>query len=307
MAEQKRWVDAIGADLASGMRHAAVFAGVMRDGFPGWYARVSGWFRFVMRRRTNERHSVLPRPVAIAEGLAVAASAIVATVLFVDPLFLEVVRGGGGVAKPVFEFITWFGKSDWILIATGIVIVALSLATADRFAGASRVVAHRVFLNAWYLFTTVAFSGLLANLGKNLIGRARPLTLDSVSVWVSSPFADNYAYASFPSGHATTAGAFAMALSLLFPRFRVFFWLAGAWIAISRPALGLHFPSDVLGGFFFGAAFSYVYARSFARKRLLFAFDEDGGLRLRGEGGMTALVGSQLKQAFERLAPPRGS
>ncbi|MGI9400523.1 MAG: phosphatase PAP2 family protein, partial [Rhizobiaceae bacterium] len=90
------------------------------------------------------------------------------------------------------------------------------------------------------------------------------------------PFTRGYEFASFPSGHATTAGAAAIALALLFPRLRSLFVVAGIWVAISRPALGVHFPSDVLAGFCFGAAFTYCYARSFARKRLLFAFTKNG-------------------------------
>jgi len=56
------------------------------------------------------------------------------------------------------------------------------------------------------------------------------------------------------------------------------FVVAGVWVALSRPALGVHFPSDVFAGFCLGAGFTWFYARSFARKRLLFGFDEKGGI-----------------------------
>ncbi|MEC9342964.1 MAG: phosphatase PAP2 family protein, partial [Pseudomonadota bacterium] len=62
---------------------------------------------------------------------------------------------------------------------------------------------------------------------------------------------------------------------------RVFILLLGVWIAVSRPVLGVHFPSDILAGFCLGGVFSWLYARAFARKRLLFGFNRDGGLRVR--------------------------
>jgi len=305
MSQHQRWIDAIGADLSAIIKFMAAVARRTVENYPGWQKRAAGWFRFVGRRRIDKRHGIFPGGLRAAEFLAVAGSIIAAVVLFVDPLFLEIVRSSNAGGHPVFRFITRFGQSDWILIATGIIIIVMSLATADRFHRHGRIVAHRIFLNAWYLFTTVAFSGLLANLAKNLIGRARPSTLTGDDIWVSAPFADRYDFAAFPSGHATTAGALAIALGLLFPRFRVFFWLAGAWIAVSRPALGVHFPSDMLAGFLFGAAFSYVYARSFARRRLLFRFKMDGSLQLRGEGGMAAFLDSQLRETIGRISPPR--
>ncbi len=75
-----------------------------------------------------------------------------------------------------------------------------------------------------------------------------------------------------------------MALALLFPRFQYVFLALGVFAALTRNFVGAHFPSDVWPGFVFGAVFSWLYARSFARKRLLFHFEPDGSLGLRGEG-----------------------
>jgi len=156
---------------------------------------------------------------------------------------------------------------------TGFILVIMSLIRADRFGGQKRVT---------YFFTAVAFSGLLALLMKNAIGRARPPIVEGMQVWQMSPFGDNYDFASFPSGHATTAGAVSMALALMFPRAAGLFLLAGIWIAASRAVIGVHFPSDAVAGLLFGALFSWLYARSFARKRLLFEFGATGRLKLRG-------------------------
>ena len=52
--------------------------------------------------------------------------------------------------------------------------------------------------------------------------------------------------------------------------------------------MGAHFPSDVVAGFTLGVVFTWLYARSFARKRLLFEFSSSGRLRLRDLGAKRA-------------------
>jgi membrane-associated phospholipid phosphatase len=59
---------------------------------------------------------------------------------------------------------------------------------------------------------------------------------------------------SFPSGHATTAGAGAMALALVAPRHRLVAAALALLIAASRVYLGVHFVGDVLAGLLLGAA-----------------------------------------------------
>lgn len=255
------------------------FAAASGEAGAEWWKGVRAWFRFVHYRRPDTRYAIFPPLFRMAEILAVAASIIAMLVLIADPFMLSVMRSPDWQPHPVFNTITEFGKSDWILYPTGAALIGFSLwrRSMSRKGGFNR---HSVMLAVYYLFTTIAFAGLLATLFKNLVGRARPPFVSEGLVWESIPFGDSYDYASFPSGHATTAGALAIALALVFPRLRVFFIVAGVWIAVSRPALGVHFPSDVVAGFAFGGAFAYYYARSFARKRLLFAFGEGGRLRL---------------------------
>jgi undecaprenyl-diphosphatase len=246
-----------------------------------WGLRVAAWFRFVHRRRPDTRFAVFPGYRRSAEILAVFASIVLGLVLVADTIFLTTLHSRDAFTLTLFEHLTRLGQSAWILYATGAVLLAVSFYPSEGLPRYRRTFMHGVILIAYYLFTTVAFSGLLTNLFKALFGRARPQFVPEGMVWFSMPFGDHYDYASFPSGHATTAGAFAVGLALLMPKLRVFILLAGIWIAISRPVLGVHFPSDIFAGFAFGGAFSWFYARAFARKRLLFGFDDKGGLRVR--------------------------
>jgi membrane-associated phospholipid phosphatase len=64
--------------------------------------------------------------------------------------------------------------------------------------------------------------------------------------------------ASFPSGHAATAFAAAVAVGLLYPRLRKPLLALAALIAISRVYLGVHFVTDVVVGSALGAAIGFA-------------------------------------------------
>lgn len=96
----------------------------------------------------------------------------------------------------------------------------------------------------------VTTAGLLVMLLKDLFDRARPPiadpSLDPVGIVPAS--------ASFPSGHAATAFAAAVAVALVYPRLgRPLLVLAGV-IALSRIYLGVHYVLDVAAGALLGIA-----------------------------------------------------
>ena len=93
---------------------------------------------------------------------------------------------------------------------------------------------------------------------KTLVDRARP-ELDPA---IALPHS-----ASFPSGHATTAFAAAVATAILVPRLRWPALLLAALVALSRVYLGVHFPLDVLAGALLGSAVGAAVALPALRRR----------------------------------------
>ncbi|WBB74070.1 phosphatase PAP2 family protein [Micromonospora sp. WMMD1128] len=122
-------------------------------------------------------------------------------------------------------------------------------------------------LAVWVVATMVA-GGLLGALLKLLVGRDRPDLLEPVA---------RAAGYSFPSGHALTAALAAGVLLLVFLPFarggagRVALWTAAALLTVvtglSRIALGVHWTSDVVGGWVLGAAVVAATAAGFTTWR----------------------------------------
>ncbi|MBL0374122.1 phosphatase PAP2 family protein [Rhizobium sp. KVB221] len=173
--------------------------------------------------------------------------------------------------------ITDVGASWWILTLTTLVIFAAwawkQFARSD-FAGR---MSTTIISMCFYVLISVGLAALIVNIIKRLIGRPRPFMADDHGIFSFNPLARNFDFESFPSGHATTNGAFFMALALLFPRFRWPLLVIGVCFALTRVFIGVHFPSDVTAGFGFGMWFAFAVAVWFSRYGIVF----DKSLRLK--------------------------
>ncbi|MDJ0613726.1 MAG: phosphatase PAP2 family protein [Rhizobiaceae bacterium] len=242
---------------------------------------VSNYFRFVSARKPDDSAKILPDwKLLFALGLSLTV-AIVLSYQIADPLLMQALGQGALPGVWWMGWITHAGKSDWLLVSTGSVLLFMSIYKFPNLSASHFIQWHHIFLKFYFAFTAVAFSGLLAIALKNIIGRARPVLFEDNDFWISSPFSDSYLYASFPSGHSTTMGAMIAVLFLVAPRLCLVLGPIAFLVAVSRFVIGVHFPSDVVAGLALGVIFTWIYARSFARKRLLFEFDSDGQLRLR--------------------------
>lgn len=160
------------------------------------------------------------------------------------------------------------GKSAWILYPTGIFLLACLFADWTRISGPARARWTRLQIAVFFVFISVAGSGLIVTTIKRIIGRARPVHFDTDGPMGFNPMAVDASYASFPSGHATTAGAFAMAMIMLVPEMRIPAIAFALGIGASRVFSYSHYPSDVLAGLAFGAIFSWLAAQWLAARGL---------------------------------------
>ena len=103
----------------------------------------------------------------------------------------------------------------------------------------------------------LTFSLIASQVAKLVWARPRPLlALYDVRI------VDNYLFThSFPSGHATTAFAAAVAFSMFLPRLRYIALGLAFLTAVSRVYLGVHYPLDVTYGAILGALIGYASAR----------------------------------------------
>jgi len=238
--------------------------------------------------------------LAAFEKAALALSVLVCAFLIIDPLVHNVVRGFDTETRHFFRSLTYLGKSNWILIISGGLILFFTWMGAkqtSRRRNAGYRFAQQLLL---FLFATVALSGIGVSLLKNILGRARPKFFEKLGPVEFQPFTFDHDFASFPSGHATTTGALVGVLAIVWPGARVPLFIAGAWIASTRFLIDAHYFSDAVAGGAIGVAFAYFLRDRLALRDWLFRRYEDGTIKLRGRV-MLRSVTSGLTSRFEAL------
>jgi membrane-associated phospholipid phosphatase len=218
-----------------------------------------------------------PRQLVIAAAVVLAAL-LICMILIDAPVARAVTQAPRWVILP-FEQITDFGLSGWFLWPLGILFLALAAlpATPTRL---SQAVLAAVMVRVGFLFLAIGVPGLFVTTVKRMIGRARPTVFlpGHVDPFAFAPFVWHADYASFPSGHATTAFAVLVAFCSLWPRARTVALIYAVAIALSRVVVLGHFPSDVIAGAVVGAVGALLVRYYFALRRLGFSIGPDGTL-----------------------------
>ena len=99
---------------------------------------------------------------------------------------------------------------------------------------------ERVGLDA---LTTLVVSHLAVQLVKRTVSRPRPSRSSSRTAIIDDP--DRF---SFPSGHSAAAMSVAFAYAVAYPAFAAPIVIVAMVVGLSRVALGVHYPGDVLVG-----------------------------------------------------------
>ncbi len=180
--------------------------------------------------------------------LVVSGLLLTTSVLFIDqPLALWINAHQTPETRLIGKWLEEAGKSHWVL---GYCLIVAAVAWRSW-----RSIAHRHIA----LFTAVAASGILANIIKIIVCRTRPPLLieKGLATFDLFGFRTEYLWNSFPSGHATTGLAIAIAGSVTWPRLSWLMWLIGISIALGRLMYNVHYLSDVIAGALLGAMVSW--------------------------------------------------
>lgn len=114
---------------------------------------------------------------------------------------------------------------------------------------------------------SLALNALLVNvIIKNLVARTRPYeVIDGLTrlVGEQSDF-------SFPSGHTSSGFSVAVVIFMLMPKkYGVPALITATIIAYSRLYVGVHYPTDVLGGFIIGTLAAVICVTVYKKKKTL--------------------------------------
>jgi lipid A 4'-phosphatase len=212
-------------------------------------------------------------PASIALPALALLLLVLASIAFVDRPTAWFFHDSNRSLRDAFQFITQFGLSKGYLIIAAVLCLCLRLA-AWRARGAR--IAAALLQNAYralFLFLAVAVSGLVTDLVKIVIGRARPKLLFTDGLHGFTWGATQADYWSFPSGHATTIAALAVGLTLLWPRGVALYAALALLVGASRIIIGAHYVSDVLMGLAIGGATAWAIWRGFARAGIALGSD----------------------------------
>lgn len=148
--------------------------------------------------------------------------------------------------KSFFVNITELGNSLWYYLILFFLFIISFFAKKINFISFKNYSYLRNF--SIFSITYLLATGIVTQILKHLIGRVRPNHINLDEIIFFNFFTTNSAFHSFPSGHTSTIISFALVLCLTLPSLKIFLFISGLIIAISRVVVGAHYFTDVIGG-----------------------------------------------------------
>lgn len=186
------------------------------------------------------------------------------------------------IAAPSTNFVMEFLRTvtdairTVVWLAIGIVVWGVTaLLLSPKLRG--RAGSGLVKLHSWatLILSSILVASIPVEIGKLVIGRARPFLLDDVGAAYFSPFKGQFLYESFPSGHSMMAGIMMVSLWIFLPRWRMVSVPICILFGVSRLAAGAHYPTDVVAGMTIGFVAGWWVARYMATRNIIFSLDDD--------------------------------
>ncbi len=152
------------------------------------------------------------------------------------------------IANPVLDwimpFVTDLNKHKWVIVA-----LILWIAWVLWKGGPKGRTAIAVLI-----ITIIASDQINSSVLKEIFARVRPCrALTGVRMLV-----DCGGGLSFPSSHAVNNFAGAFVLSYFYKSKKLYWYAFASLVALSRPYVGVHYPSDIVGGALVGVVIGFV-------------------------------------------------
>ncbi|MEA3536886.1 phosphatase PAP2 family protein [Rhizobium sp. CC-YZS058] len=216
------------------------------------------------------------RPLSSTVYILVATVLLVLALVPFDPLISQRAQA---LPEPIVLFnqrITDFGTFAWMIYGSGTLVILAFIATRTVKAENTVQKLRTGRRLALYFLVTIGSASALVHTIKFFIGRGRPEVFADYGAYALQPFASDWLFQSFPSGHSAAVGSFFGAFAMLVPRLRIVFALGALTIGVTRVIVGAHYPSDVAAGLLTGLWTAIMTAFFFARRNWLFRLDEKG-------------------------------
>lgn len=249
-----------------------------------------------------------PWPLGLGEKrwwlTVLAVLAVLAAALAADRQISLFAQSWPAPIRDALAQITPYGESGWVLIPAGaLYLVTAAVALFTRWKLMRTILWQFAALYA-FIFVAVGLPSLIGTITKRLLGRARPMHFEDAGLLSFKWNIADWTYQSFPSGHATTAFALAAAVGFISERWFYPALVLASAIALSRLTLGVHYPTDVLGGAILGLLGAYAVRWWFAGRRWMFEAAPNGQIRARPMSSLKRYLA--LKRRGTARAPQPG-